>query len=113
MVLRAALSLTLLLLCAGLLWPAAAWSQVPDYDSCDTEVADVLWSAEIDTSRVRSIYTSPRLDIGRNQTQVVGLQVWVRLADCKGALVLDFLPSCKLQQIYTRGGCEVRGISSF
>ena len=108
-----AASLLTALISASLLWSDTAQAQVPDYDSCDTEVADTLWSAEVDTARVRSIYTSPRLDIGRSKTQVIGLQVWVRLADCKGAIVLDFLPSCKLQQVYTRGDCQVPGFSTY
>ena len=109
---RAAL-LCLLLLSASPLWPAAAQAQVPDYDTCDAEVAAALWAAKVDTARVRSTYISPRLDFGRSSTRVVGLQVWVRLADCKGALVLDFSRACKLERIYTRGDCVVEGVERF
>ena len=112
--------MTARLLCLGaaviaalLLGPSDARAQVPDYDTCDAEVAEVLWDAKLDTARVRSTYISPRLDIGRSKTFVVGIQVWVRLADCKGAMVLDFTPACRLEQAYTRGECKVEGVKKF
>ena len=98
---------------AALLWPVEAGALVLDYDTCDAEVAEALWDAKVDSARVRSTYISPRLDIGRSKTIVVGLQVWVRLADCKGALVLDYSRACRLEQIYTRGDCAVEGVERF
>lgn len=108
-----AILLSALLLGGPLFWPAGARAQVPAYDTCDAEVAEALWDVKIETSRVRSIYISPRLDIGRSRTYVAGLQVWVRLADCKGALVLDLTPDCRVQQIYSRGECQVEGVARF
>lgn len=90
--------------------PSGATTPVPD---CDSEIAAALQSLAVDQGRVRSIYVSPRLKSGIGATRVVSLDVWVRLTDCKGALVLDLSRHCTLRQAYTRGECRVPGVSAY
>lgn len=102
-----------LLLLSLLLWPTAAAAAVPAYDTCDAAVETALSEAGVEPSRVRSVYTSPKLDHGRTGTRVLGLEVWVRLADCSGAVVLELTPACALEQVYSRGECQVPGIELY
>lgn len=46
------------------------------------------------------------------QNQVIGYTVWIRLERCpKGFVVANTTDSCFIQNIYSRGGCRVDGLS--
>ena len=83
------------------------------YDTCDETVEAVLAELGLGEDVVRSIYVSPRIISGRRGDRVSSIDVWVRLKGCAGALVLDLTRHCSVKQIYTRGDCQVPGVSAY
>ena len=102
----------LLLTLLALPFSAAAGAVYP-YDTCDETVDQTLAELGLGDDVVRSIYVSPRIITSRRNDKIAGIDVWVRLKGCSGALVLDLRPSCSITQLYTRGDCEVPGIEAY
>ena len=101
-------ALLLTLVCLG----AAPAGATGPYPTCDDEIAAQLASLGVEQSSIRSIYVSQRRDTRRSGSRIVGVDVWVRLNGCTGALVLDMTRHCTLRQAYTRGDCQVPGVSA-
>ena len=98
------------LLMLGFAGPARAFG---DHDTCDGTVESVLTRLGLGDDVVQSIYVSPRRRSSRRGDRITGLDVWVRLKGCAGALVLDLTRHCSVKQIYTRGDCSVPGVASY
>ena len=90
--------------------PALAYTL---YESCDEAIAEPLTGLGLGDDVVRSIYVSPRVLSGRRGDRVTGIDVWVRLKGCAGALVLDLTRHCSITQVYTRGDCRVPGVKAY
>jgi hypothetical protein len=40
-----------------------------------------------------------------------GIQAWTSLKDCSGSLVTQLTTSCRIKDTYTRGDCQVAGVT--
>lgn len=50
---------------------------------------------------------------GNSDEVTVGINAWVKLNSCQGAVIVDLHTNCKVRQVYTRGQCRVDGVKSF
>ncbi len=80
---------------------------------CETVVTERLNQLDIDIADVRSIFYIKRIQRRRNSGRVIGIDAWVNFHSCKGSLVIDMDPHCRVRQVYTRYECEVPGIPSY
>lgn len=81
---------------------------------CSAAVEQILQENADVSGRVESISYNRRLahaDSAENRT--IGWDVWVRLTDFDGALVLDLTTRCSPRQIYTRGKDKLPDIRSY
>ncbi len=71
---------------------------------CDAAVDQVLAQIPDISDRVESISFNRQLAHGDGaENRTIGWDVWVRLADFDGALVIDLTTRCRTRQVYTRG----------
>ncbi len=82
------------------------------YTYCERTVAERLDRLNVDRSDVRSIFYEVRRQAGRDTTRVFDILAWVSFHSCKGNLVIQMDRHCHVRQVYTRGECEVPGISN-
>ncbi len=84
------------------------------YTYCERTVAERLDRLNVDRSDVRWIfYDAQQRHGGRDNDRVVRILAWVSLQSCKGNLVIDMDPDCRVRQVYTRNKCEVPGIPHY
>ena len=80
---------------------------------CETVVTERLNQLDIDIADIRSIYYVRRIRTGRENDRVIGIDAWVNFHSCKGSLVINMSRHGHVRQVYTRGECEVPGISNY
>ncbi|WP_158044202.1 hypothetical protein [Skermanella pratensis] len=79
---------------------------------CNSHVAGAVEGAGVGPDEITELFYTRELD-GTND-RVVRYTAWMRLAGQPGHLVVDAdALTCRAMQIYTRGGAEVAGVSSF
>ena len=74
---------------------------------CRSEADEHLSSLPIEASDIKSV-KMVRASSGGN-----GHEAWVRLNSCEGSLVIELSKHCTPRQTFTRGQCEIEGISSY
>ena len=79
----------------------------PSY--CKAAVSERLDRLNVDPSDIRGIYYDIQRNRGRSSDRVVNILAWVSLQSCKGSLVVDLSPRCRVRQVYGRGGCDLGG----
>ncbi len=81
---------------------------------CRAEAEEHLKSLPLEENDIRSIhmrrgsFASSQVSSGR-----WGSEAWVRLDSCAGWLIIEMTESCYPRQAFTRGDCEVEGVSSY
>ncbi len=76
---------------------------------CKAAVSERLDRLDVDPSDIRSISYDLQRRSNRNNDRVVRILAWVSLQSCKGSLVVDLSPRCRVRQVYGRGGCDLGG----
>jgi hypothetical protein len=76
---------------------------------CEATVSERLDRLNVDPSDIRGIYYDVQRHRGRNIDRVVSILAWVSLQSCKGSLVVDLSPRCRVRQVYGRGACNLGG----
>ena len=99
--LRIGLALALVLLAA---YPAEAAQTY-----CEARVSERLDRLNVDPSDIRGIFYDAQRRGGRNSDRVVRILAWVSLQSCKGYLIVDLSPQCRVRQVYGRGACDLGG----
>lgn len=80
--------------------------------SCAEQVNRLLADLDIANSDVASVtYKSP--PPGPSSGGTAPYQARIRLKSCQGSLYVDMSEQCSVKQSYTRGDCEVAGVSAF
>ncbi len=79
----------------------------------ETVVTERLNQLDIDIADIRSIVYSRRIQSRREHTRVIGIDAWVSFHSCKGYLRINMNRHGHITQVYTRGECEVPGISNY
>ncbi len=96
---------------ATLLW---AGPQGMAADRCAAEVRDHLADLPLSQGDVKSVRIMERVNIADDfGPEIFGVDAWVRLHSCSGYLVLNMSRGCFLRQAYTRGDCQVEGLSNY
>lgn len=81
---------------------------------CEPAVESELNRLNVDPGRVGDISLQIRSYNNReDNTRVSGVLGWVELRDCRGRLVVDMTPRCRVKQSYTTGACTVSGLRQF
>ncbi len=81
---------------------------------CEPAVESELNRLNVDPGRVGDISLQIRSYNNReDNTRVSGVLGWVGLTDCRGRLVVDMTPRCRVKQSYTTGACTVTGVPQF
>ena len=96
---------TLALMLATLMPPAVSAASGP----CQAAVSEHLERLGIKLADVRKVSLQARRQSTRNGGTVIGFDAWVDLKTCEGSLVLRMTRSCRVQQAYGRGACEIPG----
>jgi hypothetical protein len=76
---------------------------------CEATVSDRLDRLNVNPSDIRGISYDLQRNRGRNSDRVVSILAWVSLHSCKGSLVVDLSPQCRVRQVYGRGACDLGG----
>ncbi len=99
--------------CAGLLCLASpAWAQVTP--RCSDEIADYVAELPLEDGEVRELRIMERTNIADDfGPDIFGVDAWIRLNSCSGFVVLNLNSACFMRQAYTRGDCQVDGLSNF
>ncbi len=79
----------------------------PSY--CESKVSERLDRLNVDPSDIRSIFYDLQRRSNRNSNRVVRILAWVSLQSCKGSLVVDLSPGCRVRQVFGRGVCDLGG----
>ncbi len=84
------------------------------HDRCEPAVDEEISRLPVDPERVGAISLQVRSYNNRqDNTRVSGILGWVELRDCRGRLVVDMTPRCRVKQSYTTGSCTVPGVPAF
>lgn len=76
---------------------------------CEATVSERLDRLNVAPADIRGIYFEAQRHVGRNNDRVFRILAWVNLRSCKGYLVVDMSPTCRVRQVYGRGGCNLGG----
>ena len=74
---------------------------------CRSEADEHLSTLPIEASDIKSV-KMVKASSGGN-----GHEAWVRLKSCQGSLIIELSKGCTPRQTFTRGACEIEGISSY
>ena len=103
------LAITVALLGAG----GSARSAEFNERSCAAAVHARLAELDIPEDQVgrTSIRAKERLDsIG---SHIDGVEAWIRLESCSGALIIELSQTCQVRQTYLRGECAMLDLTSY
>lgn len=82
--------------------------------TCRAEADEHLMSLPVGTDDIKGVWMVPRnAGATRLTTGKAGHEAWVRLKSCSGWLIIDLSKGCTPRQAFTRGECEIEGISSY
>ena len=76
---------------------------------CEAAVSERLDRLNVDSSDVRGIFYETQRQRTRVSDRVIGILAWVSLHSCKGSLIVDLSPQCRVRQVYGRGACDLGG----
>lgn len=80
--------------------------------ACSAEMREALDALDIGSSDIRSV----TMNDGRNVTGAGRWTAWeakVRLKSCSGSLYIELTEQCAVRERYTRGDCEIAGVSGY
>ena len=98
------------LLAFSALLPSVGLAQVPP--RCNAEVQEHLAALPLYEGEITDVRVIEGVNLADDfGPEVFGVDAWVRLESCSGFLVLNLNKNCFLRQAYTRGDCEVQGLS--
>ena len=78
---------------------------------CSERMNAVLDELELDRSTIKSVKIWTRS--GASYGNEPAYQARIRLNSCGGMLYIDFNDSCRPKQTYTRGVCQIAGVSGY
>ena len=85
-----------------------------DTEQCARKAKIHLSELKISEDQVDAMRLIERVRIDdRAGSDIAGIDAWVRLKSCTGWLVINMSPSCFIRQSYTRGDCQVEGLSNY
>lgn len=101
------------LLSLALVWaPVLAVAQVTP--RCSEEIAAYIDELPLDEGEVKEVRIMERTNIADDYgPDIFGVDAWIRLHSCSGFVVLNLNRACFLRQAYTRGDCQIEGLSNF
>ena len=76
-------------------------SDIPE--SCRSAVSGQLERLKVDPASVAAVNVIPQIQ-NRELGSIVGYNAWVSLQERPGALVIKMSRTCRVQEVYTRGG---------
>lgn len=76
---------------------------------CEATVHQSLDSLGVSPSDIREISYDVQRSNGRNSDRVISILAWVSLQSCRGNVVVDLTPRCRVRQVYSRGACDLGG----
>lgn len=76
---------------------------------CVAKVSERLDRLNVSPSDISGIFYDAQHHRGRNSDRVVRILAWVSLQSCKGYLIVDLSPHCRVRQVYGRGECDLDG----
>ena len=79
---------------------------------CEATVSERLDRLNVDPADVLGIFYDVQRHIGRKNDRVFRILAWVSLRSCRGKLVIDMSPTCRVRQVYGRGECSLGGALS-
>ena len=91
--------------------PSLALAQT--YPNCAEAAEKVLQSLPLGSDAVTSIRYERILSPRTQGPSLLGVRAWVKLESCSGFLVIDMTRSCFVRQSYTRGNCEIEGVTRY
>ena len=76
---------------------------------CEARVNQRLDRLDVSPTDIREIFYDAQYNRGRNRDRLTGILAWVSLQSCKGYLIVDLSPQCRVRQVYGRGECTLGG----
>jgi hypothetical protein len=76
---------------------------------CVAKVGERLDHLNVSPSDISGISYDAQINRGRNSDRLVRILAWVSLHSCKGYLIVDLSPRCRVNQVYGRGECDLGG----
>lgn len=80
--------------------------------TCGTNVDEALAGLKVDNAEIKSVEIDSRTQ-GIGSVSDPHHTARIRLQSCRGSLYLELGAQCNLRKSYTRGDCEVAGVSAY
>ena len=88
--------------------------QAADTERCARKARIHLVELSVGEDEVQSMRLIERVKVDdRAGSDIQGIDAWVRMKSCDGWLVINMSPACFIRQSYTRGACQVEGLSNY
>ncbi len=113
---RAARLAPAVLACAFLLgvWLQPGPTLAAESERCAVAVERHLLRLPLAEGEVKSIRIIERVNIADDfGPEIFGVDAWLRLNSCSGWLVINMTAKCYVRQSYTRGDCQIEGLSNY
>ena len=82
--------------------------------TCESVVQERLDQLPVDQGDISELTYDPIYEYDAEENRRLDrINAWVRFGSCRGALIVDMLPSCYVKQVYTHGECKVTGVKAF
>ena len=78
---------------------------------CEEQVARLVRSLGVERVEYSGISIAREESSGEGGLQ--GYKAWVRMAFCRGHLVIDMDTQCRSSQEYVTGACRIRGVPNY
>ncbi len=76
---------------------------------CEASVMQRLDSLNVSPADIRGISYDAIRNRGRNSDRLLNILAWVSLESCRGYVIVDLSPQCRVRQVYGRGACDLGG----
>ncbi len=76
---------------------------------CEANVMERLENLNVSPADISGISYDAIRHRGRNSDRLLNILAWVSLESCRGYVIVDLSPQCRVRQVYGRGACDLGG----
>jgi hypothetical protein len=81
--------------------------------TCGPAVTAALSDAGVSAAMVKNVVVQANTSRIADDEFITGYRAWTDLLGCKGAAVVNLDQICRVREIYTRGDCQLAGVTHY
>jgi len=74
-------------------------------EPCKLVIEDRLAQLKVTANNIKRVSIKPKEELTSTGAETVGVDAWVRLESCNGALVIEMTQACEILETYLNGDC--------